>query len=564
MARPRWHQRSSLRGSRVGLVWDRGVALWAAINLLLVGFDLTYVPLRTFWLQRNLYPIPSAPLALHLGWLPDVTPWVDPIKGIEPHRETSAYLRQFRELDQALSEPVPSARSAAQAAAAPAQEGAAAPLQEPAPAAVSAAGPIPVPGPARSGAFRSSASGAGPAGASVSLSPLQARLLQRQMEATLQMLETNPFQASEASGTLEKIKGRLRRRADLDSARGAASRLLSPQWLASHPWSSERRFWHTQVLPLVATNYWRSIDENGRPTDRFWQIDLLLFQSVFALDILLRALRLRRRLPGLRWHEAFLRRWIDLPLLLPFWRWLRLAPVLERLQTSHLINIEPLRAVVSRGVVALLAVELFEVLALKLLDGLQQLVRSQRWPARIRSLRSHQMVTSNDQREVVELLRIWAPLLLVQVAPRLAPELEGVLGHALQQSLQTTMVPPPLRQLQPLMGVERELSRQLAGGVVDSLLDITRNTGNRLGRRDDEQVVLLQRFVDRFWEELAMALESGPALQRSQDLLCALLEEVKTTYLGQISRAGVGGLIEELDQLMVGEGSGAAELNRPG
>jgi hypothetical protein len=63
--------------------------------------------------------------------------------------------------------------------------------------------------------------------------------------------------------------------------------------------------------------------------------------------------------------------------------------------------------------------------------------------------------------------------------------------------------------------------------------------------------VLLQRFVDRFWEELAMALESGPALERSQALLCALIEEVKRTYLRQISRAGVGVLIEELDQIIV-------------
>ncbi|MFM7268458.1 MAG: hypothetical protein ACKOZT_07725, partial [Cyanobium sp.] len=291
---------------------------------------------------------------------------------------------------------------------------------------------------------------------------------------------------------------------------------------------------------------------NGRPTDHFWRYDLLLFQSVFALDILLRAVRMRRRLPGLRWREAFLRRWIDLPLLLPFWRVLRVAPVLERLQTSGLISIEPLRAVVSRGVVALLAVELFEVLALQLLDGLQQLVRSRGWPERIRGLRSHQTVVSPEPRELVQLLQIWAPLLLAQVAPRLAPELEGVLGHSLQQSLQSAVVPPPLRQLPPLIGVEKGLSRQLAAGMVDSLLDLTRSTGNRLGRRDDEQLELLQRVVDRFWDELAVALESGPVLQRSQDLVCALIEDVKRTYLGQLSRAGVGGLIEELDQLMMG------------
>ena len=181
---------------------------------------------------------------------------------------------------------------------------------------------------------------------------------------------------------------------------------------------------------------------------------------------------------------------------------------------------------------------------------MQQLIRSRRWPARIRSLRSHQMVIHNDEQELVQLLRIWAPLLLARVIPRLAPELQGVLGHALQQSFQSTVVPPPLRRLQPLLQVEKDLSRQLAVGVVESLLDLTRSTGERLGRRDDQQMELLQRFVDRFWEELASALEQGPVMERSQALLCAFLEEFKANYVSQISRAGIEGLIDELDQLM--------------
>ncbi len=502
MARPRWHQSLAAPSSRLGRRWDRFVALWAALNLLWVAFDISYIPLRTFWLQRNLYPLPSVPLAVPLTFIPDITPWVDPIKGIEPHRETQAYQAQFARLDAALRQ---------------------APPGQP--------------------------------------SPAQEKLLAEQVRLTVEMIDSNPMLASGTSGTLEKIKNRLRQRADKDSAKQAAAVLLSPSWLASHPWEQERLFWRHQVLPLVATAYWRSIDENGRPTDHFWRYDLLLFQSVFALDILLRAYRLRRRLPGLSWNRALLRRWIDLPLLLPFWRWLRVVPVLERLHTSGLISIEPLRAVISRAVVALLAVELFEVLALQLIDGLQQLIRSRRWPMRIRALRSHQTVVSNDERELVELVRIWGPLLLVRVAPRLAPELQGVLGHALQQSLQNAIVPPGLRQLQPLLQVEKGLSRQLASGMVESLLDLTRSTGERLSRRDDQQLELLQRFIDRFWEELADALESGPALERSQQLLCTFLEEFKGNYLSQISRSGIEGLIEELDQLMVKGAQGPQERN---
>lgn len=510
MARPRWHEALSQPRNRIWKGWDRFVALWAVVNLVWVAVDLTYVPLRPFWLQRTLHPLPLVPWAVSLPLLPDITPWMDSLKGIEPHRETETFALEFQRLDAAMQGHR---------------------LGSP-------------------------------------LTPQQLQRLQRQVGLSHRMIDTDPFRATAGSGTLEKIKNLLRQRAARDSigevvgdsSKQAVSLLLSQQWLQSHSWEGEREFWQKQVLPLVARNYWRSIDETGRPTDHFWRYDLLLFQSVFLLDILLRALRLRRRLPGLSWRDALLRRWIDLPLFLPFWRWLRLAPVLERLQSEGLINLEPLRAVISRGVVALLALELFEVLALQIVDGVQQQVRSKRWPMRLRALRSHQTVMSQEEREVVELLRLWAPLLLVQVAPRLAPELQGVLGHAMQQSLQRTLVPAPLRQLQPLLDVEQGFSRQLAQGVVESLLDLSRSAGARLGRRDDEQLRLLQHFVDRFWEELALALEDGPALERSQELVCTALERIKRTYISQISRAGIEGLIDELDQLMNRNGKEATGL----
>ena len=511
MARPRWHVPAPPERNRVSLVWDRFVALWALLNLLWVAFDLSYIPLRTFWLQRNLYPLPSLPLVVPLTAIPDITPWVDPIKGISPHRETSAWLRQFDRLDQTLGRLGPGAAPSAELV----------------------------------------------------------RQLESQRQQTLTLIATNPFQIP---GTLEKIKERLRERANRDSATEAASLLLSAERLRQESWSAERSFWRQQVLPLIASNYARSSDDNGRLTDHAWRLDLLVFQSVFALDILLRVIRLKRRLPGLRWRDAVLRRWIDLPLLLPFWRLLRLLPVIERLQTSGLISIEPLRAVISRAVVALLAVELFEVLALQLIDGSQQLIRSPQWPDRIRSLCSHQSVRGSSSQlsegELAELLRIWAPLLLDRVAPRLAPELEGAMGHALQQSLEAVVLPPPLRPVAPLLRLEDGLSRQLASGMVTNLLALGRNTSDRLSQRDQRQLELLQRCIDRFWEELARALEQGPALQRSQDLLCRLLELVKTRYLGQISRETIGDLIQELDALTAalpqGSGRSASGAQAPG
>ena len=478
MVRPRWLAARKVSSPRFWRHWDQAVALWAALNLLWVAFDITYVPLRTFWLQRNLTPLPQVPLVVPLAILPDITPLYDPVKGIEPHRETQAWLASFQRLDQALLQGAP-------------------------PAAI-------------------------------------APLRRRQLDLTVQMINENPFAASGNSGTLEKLKNRLRQRAGVDSAKQAAVRLLADPWLAERGWRQERRFWQQQILPLVATSYWRSIDENGRPTDHFWRFDLLLFQSVFALDILLRVLRLRHRFPALSWRDALLRRWIDLPLLLPFWRWLRLAPVVERLSSAGLINVEPLRAAISRVVVALLALELFEVLALQLVDGTQSLIRSPQWPRWIRSLRSHQTVVLGQQQELVELVRLWGPLLLGQVTPRLSPELQGLLGHALQQSL---------RELPGGAVVPPALTRQLAAGMVDSLVDLSRGTADRLAQSDARQVELLQGIVDRFWEELATALERGSTLERSQMLLFTLLQQLKRNYLAQVNRAGIDALMDELDEL---------------
>ena len=254
MIRPRWQalkpQRSLLSWRR----WDQAIAVIAAVNLTWVAIDLTYIPLRNFWLQRNLYPVPSLPLVVPLPWLPDITPLLAPLKGIEPHRDTKAYLKAYTALDRTLQ-----------------QNG--------------------------------------------SSTAESTNLLKQQAALTTTLMDSNPFISSGQAGALEKFKNRLRARTGLESARDSANLLLSPEHLERFPWSQERQFWSQKILPLVESNYWRSIDENGRPSDLSWRIDTP-FQLLFLLDILLRGWRLKQRYPAIRWRDALLRRWIDLPLLL--------------------------------------------------------------------------------------------------------------------------------------------------------------------------------------------------------------------------------------------------------
>ncbi|MES1024492.1 hypothetical protein ABN584_16505 [Gloeocapsa sp. BRSZ] len=62
---------------------ERGIAILALINLILVIFDLTYLYSRDFYLQT----------------IPSVTRLYDPVKGIQPHPETESYLAQVAALE---------------------------------------------------------------------------------------------------------------------------------------------------------------------------------------------------------------------------------------------------------------------------------------------------------------------------------------------------------------------------------------------------------------------------------------------------------------------------------
>ena len=95
MIRPRWQGLRPQQNAVAWRRWDRMVAIIATLNLAWVLVDLSYIPLRNFWLQRNLYPVASLPLVVPLPWLPDITPVLDPLTGLQPLRATQAHLDRF-------------------------------------------------------------------------------------------------------------------------------------------------------------------------------------------------------------------------------------------------------------------------------------------------------------------------------------------------------------------------------------------------------------------------------------------------------------------------------------
>jgi hypothetical protein len=83
---------------RKNLWFERLMAIAATANLALVAFDLSYISWRDFWLRRVT--------------ILSITQWYDPIKGIEPHRDTQQYLESVDLLTQELSSSATATRTA--------------------------------------------------------------------------------------------------------------------------------------------------------------------------------------------------------------------------------------------------------------------------------------------------------------------------------------------------------------------------------------------------------------------------------------------------------------------
>ncbi|NEO96354.1 MAG: hypothetical protein F6K56_41955, partial [Moorea sp. SIO3G5] len=92
------------------ILWfERLMAIIALINLLLVFFDLSYIPLRDFWLHHKIQvfsftigPIKYKGFPVSIP-IPDITPLYDPVKGIEDNRDTKKYLDKVHELENQIN-----------------------------------------------------------------------------------------------------------------------------------------------------------------------------------------------------------------------------------------------------------------------------------------------------------------------------------------------------------------------------------------------------------------------------------------------------------------------------
>lgn len=453
-------------------------------------------PRRFLWLQRILAIIALVNLLLvsfdlsYIHWrdfyfhhFPEVTQIYDQVKGIEPHRDTQNYLKQVNQLEALV-----------------AAEG----LHSP----------------------------------EVETALAELRLLSNQM------IEDNPFAIANKSGLLEKIKNQMRDRVATYSSREAFNKFWSSEYLSQVGWSSEINFFNFSILPLLETNYYRHININSKFVDKFWKLDLP-FIILFVLDYLVRTFAISRRDPNLTWLEAILRRWYDLFLLLPFWRWLRIIPVLIRLNQSKLVDLRPFQAQINRDFVANFAQEMTEVVGIRMIDGMQNSINRgdvANWMFKSESRRPYVDINNTNELRAIASRLIY--LSVYDVLPQVQTDVEALLQYIIKSALNQS---PVYRQIQNVPGVNK-LPNQLVENLAKDISQTSYKT-LKSALEDPEVAKLVSQLVTNFEKTLEAELQKKRNFQEIENLLIDMLEEIKINYIKDIELEGVEKTLDESSQL---------------
>ncbi|MBW4615613.1 MAG: hypothetical protein KME21_20520 [Desmonostoc vinosum HA7617-LM4] len=419
----------------------------------------------------------------YLRSFPQIIPIYDRIKGIEPHRDTQNYLETVAALEEQVSQ--------------------------------------------------------------LGLrSPQTKARLEELNRLSAEMIDTNPFEGVDKSGTLEKIKHRLRDRVNQKSAKQAFATFWSQPYLTKNGWLQEINFFNQKIRPLIASNYYRQIGENGEFVDHFWMIDLP-FVIIFGIELLGRTFYIKRRHPTLSWLEALSWRWYDLFLLIPFGRWLRIIPVTIRLDQAQLVNFRPVRRQIHQSVVANFAEEITEIVVVRVINQIQVSIQRgelTKWLLQQENLRPY--IDINNVNEIEAIATLVVKTVVYQVLPEIQPAIVAILRHNIDTVFHQV---PIYRNLQNLPGVgqaQTQISEQIATQLTDNLQKaLVSAIEDPIGAK------LSSQLIQRFTEALGAEIQKKQVLSEIQSLLCDFLEEIKLNYVQRLSQEDIDQILEQTRHL---------------
>lgn len=383
-ARARWRRfRSQLTWS---LAWDLFMVYLALLNLGLILFDLTYLWLRPQYFRHT----------------PVLTRLYDPVKGIEPHPVTDAYLDLTRKLDREL----------------------------------------------QAGQLRA---------AEETLVELR--------ERSLSMVADDPFARSGQERSLIRVFVGMKNQVERAGAAlgGSATEQQAAKEIVNRFWSLEpdvdqmrRRlaYFDENLAPLLEVNYHRTYDLSGQLTDHFWQLDLP-FLLLFVAEFFTRWYLALRRHTYSRWFFFPILNWYDILGILPVkqlrvFRLFRVVSMYLRLSRSEYSMVGD--DFISRTVkyfANIVTEEISDMVALRILNETQEELREGTHKRIIRTVAD----SHRDALAAQLALQIRDLLANEQVRRQANEFLDANLEQAVESARALRLMPVPDVLLRPLVNI---------------------------------------------------------------------------------------------------------------
>jgi hypothetical protein len=355
------------------------------------------------------------------------------------------------------------------------------------------------------------------------------------------MIDDNPFLGASKAGTFAKIKMRMRQHIGTDSAKDAFKQFWSADYFATVGTGEALTFFDQQIRPLIETNYFRDIDQNGRFVDKFWRIDIF-FTAFFALEFLIRTFLLSTQYADRNWFDAMLQHWYDVLLLLPFWRWLRVIPVIILLHQSNLLNSERIIARITHEPVAHLADKVYKFVMIRFINQTQNAIEEGEVTRFLFKPRKY--ITINNINEQAVIADRLMQVVIYKVLPQMKPELEALLNHTIEQTFKQSNFYQTFQKV-PIIGnmpveVTEQLATNLAQGVVNVL---------NASYKDQKVHEIFTRLQHDFNRALSKELQNDTTLAELQSLFSDWLEELKLNYVQRSTVLDSHTTLAEVEQL---------------
>ncbi len=470
------------------------MALVSLTNLGVVAFDLTYVPLRDIWLNGVItvgnftvgpYEYDGYKITIVPEQVREKVITYDAVKGIEPYRDTQEYLDTVKELEENIKN------------------------------------------------FGLD-------------SPRTLELLEVLRELSARMISEDPFQLANKSGNLERVKNMMRDRMEdpILNPRGSATVSFENFWNINHlegQVEEELNFFNEEIAPLINTNYFRPIGENGQFVDYFGLIDFP-FIAILFVDFMVRSFVISLRYHGVKIQDAIFWRWYDLIFFLPILRWLRIIPVSIRLDESKIINLNSIKRQASQGFVASIAGDITEVIVLRLVNQLQHFIKD----GYIEDFLSpgentREYININDKNEITEIIQLVIDLVANKVLPEIRPEVEDLLNYVIETSIAESPAYKSIAHLPRLDNFPKTISNKASKQLYQVLLD----TVNSLLKKDPIFDQHLEKIITKSGATLTLSVGAKHNLEVVESLLYELLEEIKINYIRKLSDDEVEALLDE-------------------